>query len=379
MDMHSRYKNTRMNDRQQIVMKLYLHVYTHFAIPHLLQCVVEVDHAHTTMDALLTTLQGYAEAKASLEELYKEDIKKTAVAVQPPSAPDDLPESFVMTRLDVELRQCEFRLVRYGDTGAVEPEQLVVSAACSGDFELQLRRSSWAALATLRSFNVREGVVSDPVSAAGSQTAMTSRHELIAGNWVQESGAGTAEDYVTRCRVESHAATSTNARGADNASSSDSAEALVERLSIDFDCVAIKIIVNWHCIKALINFFAVEKAPLSVTPPTKSDDSIAEHATEEEEQSKEKQKQEQKVLTPKRVVDLALKLASPVIVLPQDCSDPDSPALVLELGDVQFKRLDKVPAALMLDSTAYEGRSSEHFVKRCFWLFVEPITLLNCR
>ena len=284
-----------------------------------------------------------------------------------------------MTRLDVELRQCEFRLVRHGDPGAAEPEHLLVSAACSGDFELQLRRSSWAALATLRSFNVREGFVPGQDTTAASRTPDNSHHELIAGNWVQETRARTADAYVTKCRVESHAPTSRDAKGADDASSSDHSEALVERLSIDFDCVAIKIFVNWQSIKALINFFAIKEAPLPVTLPTKSDDSIAEDTTEEEEQAKQKQKREQKVLTPRRVVDLALKLASPVIVLPQDCSDPDSPALVLELGDVQFKRLDKVPAALMLDSTAYEGRSSEHFVKRCFWLFVEPLTLLNCR
>ena len=269
-----------------------------------------------------------------------------------------VPDSFVMTHLDVELRQCEFRLVRYADTGSTEPKRLLISAAFSGRLQLQLRQSSWGASVTLRSFNVRESIAPPPGHQDTSTTSQTTidklSHELIAGNWVRGRQEMKAEDYVAKCTIESHAPTFQSARGtADKDGATDLSETLVERLSIDVDCVAIKILVNWPCIRALINFFAVERAPLPNALPECDDASLED--TEEVERSKEQQQREQKVATPRRVVDLTFKMASPVIVLPQDHADANSAALVLELGDVQFRRAVKVPAALVLDSAASKG------------------------
>ena len=276
-----------------------------------------------------------------------------ALAVQSSAVQDDLPESFVITSLDVELRQCEFRLVTDGDTGsAQQPKQLLVSAAFSGDLQLQLRRSSWAVSATLRSFNVRELSALPPLDTTSATTRATDAltRELVTGNWMREAQV---EDYVAKFRIESHAPTAQIVRGAaveDGTGGTN--DTMVERLSFDIDCVAIKIVVNWPCIRALINFFAVERAPLPKALPK------ADSPPERTEGAKKPQQSTQKVAAPRRVIDLAFKMASPVIVLPQDCSDANSAALVLELGDVQFRRAAEVPTALALNNIAPPGRPS---------------------
>ena len=248
---------------------------------------------------------------------------------------DDLPDSFVMTRLDVDLRQCGLSLVMYHQgTASMKPKsKLLLMISLNGKLELQLRRLSWGASLALQRFNVFEYL---------SATHKTDDHyrELISFNW--QLRRHEAADVLKFC-ID----TQTLEKGSDpGLTQVTSTEEAVQRISVDIDCVAIKILVNWRCIKGLINAFAflTSTAPTALTLPESAADSPS-HL----------QDPEAKVVAPRRVIDWTIKMASPVIVLPQNHSDANSAALVMELGDVQFRRAVKVPAALVLDSAASKG------------------------
>ena len=119
-------------------------------------------------------------------------------------------------------------------------------------------------------------------------------------------------------------------------------EETIQRLAFDIECGAMKILANWRCIRGLINSFAMLTSPASSTLESSVDCPVPDRS-------------DARMVVPRRVVDWTVKMASPVIVLPQNYSDPNSAALVLELGDVQFRRAAEVPAALALSNVAATG------------------------
>lgn len=268
------------------------------------------------------------------------------MATQPAPAHDDLPDSFVMTRLDVELRQCELSVVEYHQgTESMKPtSNLLLTLTLSGKLELELRRSSWGAYLALQRFNVHEYLSSNKIDDR--------YRELISFNW--QSKLYEMPTDVLKCRINTYPPDKCGDKGV-TTNGSGSPEETVERVSFDVDCMAIKILVNWRCIRALINSFAslLDPAPasLALSADQLHDSKTASLALPADQVHDSKTR----MLAPRRVIDWTIKMASPVIVRPHNYTNADSAALVLELGDVQFKRLDEVPAALMLDSTVPQG------------------------
>ena len=291
--------------------------------PHVINPLVELSTWHPL-------IQDTESSDEPEDEESSASTTDDTVAIQSASAHDDLPDSFVMTRLDVELRQCELSVVEYHQgTESMKPtSNLLLTLTLSGKLELELRRSSWGAYLALQRFNVHEYLSSNKIDDR--------YRELISFNW--QSKRYEMPTDVLKCRINTYPPDKCGDKGV---STNGSPEETVERVSFDVDCKAIKILVNWRCMRALINSFAslLAPAPASLTLPA---DQLHDSKT--------------RMLAPRRVIDWTIKMASPVIVRPHNYTNADSAALVLELGDVQFKRLDKVPAALMLDSTVLQGQ-----------------------
>ena len=245
----------------------------------------------------------------------------------------DLPDSFVMTSLDIELRQCDLSLIEYHHTaGVTKPtSKLLLMTSFSGKLQMQLRRSSWGASLALQHFNVSEYL------SATHKTTDCYR-ELISFDW--QSRGHEAPTDVLKCRIDTHPPEKVETPGSNT-------EETIQRLTFDIECGAMKILANWRCIRGLINSFAMLTSPASSTltlPDSSADCPLPDGS-------------DARMVVPRRVVDWTVKMASPVIVLPQNYSDANSAALVLELGDVQFRRAAEVPTALALNDIAPTGES----------------------
>ena len=292
-------------------------------------------------------MQNAESEEESLATESSAPATETAVAIEPAPAQDDLPDSFVMTRLDVELRQCELSIVEYhqGTELMKTTSNLLLTLTLSGKLELELRRSSWGAYLALQRLNVHEYLSSNKIDDR--------YRELISFNW--QSKLYDMPTDVLKCRIDTDPQDKCSDKGV---TPTGSTEETVERLSVNIDCVAIKILVNWRCIRALINAFASLLAPASAVLTLPADQLHESKA---------------RMLAPRRVIDWTIKMASPVIVRPHNYTNADSAALVLELGDVQFRRAEKVPIALMFDSATSEGGLSHTlvFANLCFWSTID--------